>query len=201
MKGQREVGVKIKAPHFARLVARLTAAQSGCGTIDTPAHGRALQRLVDGIKIEAGHVQDADLRGVVGVAHLRDAFKILVAIEVNAGRASGVIVGDECRRRHLGSDREREGFGKLHAIDIRAEILAGGHGAGVLVRIKVVPAVEDDVLAALVDIGGRQSPVKESDKSRHGQNLLRARDSGTRRWATSRAWRSIACPRWRLHCG
>ena len=56
---------------------------------------------------------------------------------------------------------ERKGFGKRLAIDERAEILAGGHGPGVLVQVKVAPATEDDVLAALVEVVGGQSPVPE----------------------------------------
>ncbi len=97
-------------------------------------------------------MQDADLRRVEGVAHLGGAFEILIAVEADARRASRVIVGNECRRRDLGGDRQRKGFGKRLAIDKRAEILAGGDGAGVLVQVKVAPAAENDVLAALVEV-------------------------------------------------
>src|SRR5579859_935129 len=106
-------------------------------------------------------MQDANLRGVVAVAHLRDPGKILVAIEPDAGGPSGVIMGYESRRGHLGSDGKRKGFRKLDAIDIRAEILAGGYGTGSLIRVKVVPSAKDNVLSALVNIGGRQSAVKD----------------------------------------
>ena len=103
-------------------------------------------------------MEDADLRCDVGVAHLGDAFEILIAIKADAGRTPAVVVGDECRRRHLGGDGERERFGKCLAIDIRAEILAGGDGTGMLFQVKVAPAAEEDVLAALVD--DRWAPIR-----------------------------------------
>ncbi len=53
-------------------------------------------------------MEDADLRGDVGVAYLGDAFEVLIAVKADAGRTPAVIVGDECRRRHLGGDRKRE---------------------------------------------------------------------------------------------
>ena len=119
-------------------------------------------------------MEDADLRGDVDVAHLGDAFEILIAVEANARRKPVVIVGDECRRRHLGGDGQRERFGKRLTIDIRAEILAGGDGTVVLFQVKVAPAAEKDVLAALVDISGRQSPVEQSGKAGRGEILCAA---------------------------
>ena len=53
-------------------------------------------------------MQNADLRRVVGVAHLGDTLEVLIAVKTDTGRTCAVIVGDECRRRHLGGDGERE---------------------------------------------------------------------------------------------
>ena len=53
-------------------------------------------------------MKDSDLRRVVGVPHLRDPFEVLIAVKANARRKSIFIVGDECRRRYLGGDGERE---------------------------------------------------------------------------------------------
>ena len=110
-------------------------------------------------------MEDLDLRCHVGVANLRDPFEVLIAVEVNARRKPVVIVGEECRRRYLGGDGEGEGFGKRLTIDIRAQILGGADCTSVLFRVKVVAAVEEYVLAALVDISGSQPPVPESGKA------------------------------------
>ena len=139
VQGQLKVRIEVKAADVSRLVARLTAAQSGCGTIHAPAQRRPEKRLVNCVEIESRHVQDTDLRRVVGVAHLGDAFKILIAVEADARRTPSVIVGNERRRRDLRSDCQRKRFGERLAIDERAEILAGGHGPGALVQVKVLP--------------------------------------------------------------
>jgi hypothetical protein len=98
----------------------------------------------------------------------------LIAVEVNARRKSVVVVGDECRRRYLGGHSEREGFGECLAINIRAQIFASTDGTVALVQVKIVPAAEENVLAALVDISGSQPSVEESGKASSGKIVFAA---------------------------
>ena len=73
---------------------------------------------------------------------------------MNTRRKPVVIVGEEYGRRYLGGDGQREGFGKRLTIDIRTQILGGAYRTIVLFGVKVVAAVEEKVLAALVDVSG-----------------------------------------------
>src|SRR6201999_2893756 len=97
------MGIEIKTADHSRFIARLAPAETGGRTIQSPAQRCREERLVNWVEIQGRAVQKADLRRVVRVTDLGDSFKILIAVEADAGRTSCLVVGHERRRSHLRS--------------------------------------------------------------------------------------------------